>query len=348
MIRPVLSLILIGCTSFALAQQSGLYSVINTAQVGGDGGFDYVYADEAGRRLYVPRTGQGGHIAVYDLDTLSPAGDIANVSAHGAAVSAKSAHGFASSSPVAMWDTKTLKLIKTIDVQGKPDGILYDDFNDRVWVFSHAAPHATIIDAGSGNIIGTLDLGGAPEQAVTDSVGHIYVSIEDKDNIAVVDARKLAVTTHFGLDGKGGSCNGLALDTTNHVLFAACHSPQNMVMLSATSGKVLAALPIGSGCDGAQFNPNTMEAFSSEGAGTLSVIKEQSPTSFVLEQTVQTMTGAKTLTLDRKTNRVLLIAAEFGPVPATTDGMGAESGMGGGRARGPLIPDSFSILAVGK
>src|SRR6185369_6441559 len=99
---------------------------------------------------------------------------------------------------------KTLQLIKTIDIQGGPDGILFDSFNSRVWVFSHGAPNATVIDSKDGSVIGTVDLGGAPEQAVTDGAGHMYVDIEDKDKIAVVDAKALKVTGQYDLAGKGG------------------------------------------------------------------------------------------------------------------------------------------------
>src|ERR1700730_7594815 len=172
------------------APDAGPYKILKTAKVGGAGGFDYVYADSDGRRLYVPRSGQqGARITVFNLDTLEPVGEIPNVNAHGAAVDPKSGHGFGSSKPVAMWDTKTLAPIKTIEVQGGPDGILFDPFNQRVWVFSHGAPNATIIDAKDGSVVGTLDLGGAPEQAATDGKGHLYVDIEDKDKVAVVDAK---------------------------------------------------------------------------------------------------------------------------------------------------------------
>ena len=324
-----------------LAQDSGPYKVVKTAKVGGTGGFDYVYADESGRRLYIPRTGATPRITVYNLDTLEPVGEIPNAMAHGAAVSTKSHHGFATSKPVVMWDTQTLTQIKTIDVEGGPDGILYDPFNDRVYILSHRAPNATVINAADGSIAGTIDLGGAPEQAVTDGKGHLYVDIEDKDNIAVVDAKTLTVTTHYDLAGKGGVCAGLAMDVKNNVLFAACRNPQAMVMLNASDGKIITTLPIGSGTDGAVFNSNTMEAFSSQGDGTLTVVKENSPTSFVVEQNVQTKPSAKTLTLDGKTNHILLIAAEYGPAappPAP----------GGRPARGQMLPDSFSILVVGK
>ena len=336
-----------------LAQQAptaGPYKVLKTAKVGGDGGFDYVYADDSGRRLYIPRTGATPRIAVYNLDTLEPVGEIPKANARGAAVDPKSNHGFGSSKPVVMWDTKTLATIKTIDVQGNPDGILFDPFNERVWVFSHSQPNATVIDSKDGSVVGTLDLGGAPEQAVTDGKGHLYVDLEDKDKIAAVDAKTLKVTAQYDLAGKGGGPGGLAFDVKNHILFATCHDPATMVVLNSENGTILATLPIGSGTDGATFNPKTMEAFSSNGDGTLSVIKENSPTSFVVEQNLQTMPRAKTLTLDSKTNHILLIAAEFGPPPAPpADAPKDAQKKGGGRGgRAPMLPDSFSILVVGK
>jgi DNA-binding beta-propeller fold protein YncE len=285
--------------------------------------------------------GEAPRITVADLDTLQQVGEIPAANAHGAAVDPVSHHGFGSSKPVVMWDTQTLRPIKTIDVQGGPDGIFEDPFNARVYVFSHRAPNATVIDARDGSILGTIDLGGAPEQAVSDGKGHIYVDIEDKGNIAVVDAKTLAVTAHYDLSGKGGGCAGLAIDVQNGVLFAACREPQNMVILKAGDGKMLDAIPIGKGTDGAVFNPASMEAFSSQGDGTLSIIKENSPVSFSLEQTLVTPKYAKTLTLDTQTNRILLITAEFGPPPA-------DAKPGRWPARGPVLPDSFSVVVVGK
>ena len=323
----------------ALAQQTpgaGPYKVVKTVKVGGAGGFDYVYADVDGRRLYIPRPGAtGARITVFDLDSLASVGEIPNANARGVAVDPKSHHGFATSKPVVMWDTKTLAIIKTIDVEGGPDGILFDPFNSRVWVFSHRAPNATVIDAKDGSTAGTVDLGGAPEQAVSDGKGHVWVDIEDKDNIAAVDAKTLKVMAHYDLAGKGGGPGGLALDEKHHILFAACHEPATMVILNAEDGKIITTLPIGQGVDGAGFNPHTMEAFSSQGDGTLTVIKENSPTSFEVEQNVKTRPGARTMTVDTKTNQVFSITGELTPPPP-------------GQRRGQMLPDSFSIVVVGK
>jgi DNA-binding beta-propeller fold protein YncE len=340
----------------------GPYKVIKTAKVGGEGGWDYIYADAAGRRLYIPRRGspaaagtEGPHVAtrltVFNLDTLAPVGEIDGVGGQGAAVDPKSGHGFTSSKPVSMFDTKTLKLIKTIDVgAAAPDGILFDAFNGRVYIFSHPTKNATVIDSTNGAVLGTIDLGGVPEQGVADGHGMLYVVMQDpQGSVTVVDVKTMKATAHYPLGDKG-RCNGLALDAKNHVLFAACAASGNppatppqpmMVILRADDGKLLASLPLAGGSDGAVFNPATMEAFSTHGNGTLTVVKEQNPTRFEVEQNLQTMNGARTLTFDRVTNHILTMSDEREPAPAPPPG-------GGRAARPPAVPGSFTILVIGK
>jgi len=342
--------------AIGLAYQDGPYKVLKVAKVGGEGGFDYVNCDVQSRRLYVARRqGPGGNpparINVFDLDTLEPAGEIADTSAHGAVISGKTGHGIASSKPVNMFDIKTQKVIKSITVDGNPDGLLYDDFNDRVYVLSHQAPNMTVINPSDGSVVGTIDLGGAPEQAASDGKGTIYVDLEDKDKIGVVDAKSMKLTTTYDLAGKGGQCAGLALDAKNGILFAACRNPNNMVILSAKDGKILDALPIGHGTDGAAFNPATMEAFSSNGQDqVLTVIKENSPSLFVVEQNLHTMSGAKTMTLDTKTGHILLIGAEYqAPPPPPPDAQPPAENKGRGRGPGrAMVPGSFSIVMAGR
>jgi hypothetical protein len=294
------------------------YKIVNTAQLMGTGRIDYVSADSDGRRLYVPR---GNAVQVFDLDTLKPLTPIPNLmGGHGVAVDPVSGHAFSSSQPVIMWDSKKLQTIKTITVQGRPDGILFEPLTERIYVFSHEAPNATLLDGKDGSIVGTIDLGGSPEQAASDGQGHLYVDLEDKDSIAVVDVKTLKVTATYSLGGKGGGPGGLGLDAKNHILFAFCHQPATAVILSAVDGKILDTLPIGNGTDGGGFNPATREAFSSQRDGTLTIIKENSPTSFAVEQTVPTMMGAKTCTLDTKTNHIVLIATERpAPPPGATN-----------------------------
>jgi len=324
------------------------YRVLKTTQTMGTGGIDYVFADSDGRKLYVPR---GNEVLVFDLDTLKSAGSISNARARGVAVDPKSHHGFCSSSPVVMWDTETLKTLKTIEVQGRPDGILFEPVTGTIYVFSHSQPNATVIDAKDGSVAGTLDLGGAPEQAVSDGAGHLYVDLEDKDSIAVVDVKARKVTEHYGLDGKGGGPGGLGFDAKNRILFAFCHDPATAVILNADDGKILTSLPIGKGTDGGGFNPRTMEAFSSQGDGTLTIIKESSPAAFEVEQTVRTKPRAKTCTLDAKNDQIILIALEPAPVasaPSTNSaavtGQSGERKKQGGRNSGPGLLD---IIVVG-
>jgi DNA-binding beta-propeller fold protein YncE len=322
------------------------YKVLKTTQTMGTGPIDYVFADSDGRKLYVPR---GGEVLAFDLDSLAASGSITNARARGVAVDPKSHHGFCSSSPVVMWDTQSLKTIKTIDVQGRPDGIYFEPMTERIYVFSHSQPNATVLDSKDGSVVGTIDLGGAPEQAAGDGKGRLYVDLEDKDKIAVVDVKTLKVVNQYDLAGKGGGPAGLGLDVKNGILFAFCHEPATAVIVNAADGKIITTLPIGKGTDGGGFNANTMEAFSSQGDGTLTIIKETSPTSFEVEQTVQTKPRAKTCTLDSKNNHIIVITIE--PAPASADqpaATGEKSGEGkkkGGRNAGPGLLD---IIVVGR
>jgi DNA-binding beta-propeller fold protein YncE len=348
------------------APSGGPYKVLKTARVGGEGGWDYIYADVAGRRLYIPRRGSPAveatearpatpavptRLTIFNLDTLEPIGQIDGVGGNGAAVDPKSGHGFTSSRPPSMFDTKTMKLIKTIDVgAAQPDGILFDSFNDRVYVFSHPTKDATVIDSKDGTVLGTIDLGGVPEQGVADGKGMLYVVMQDpQGSVTAVDVKTMKATAHYPF-GDVGRCNGLALDVKNHVLFAACASSGNppaqppaptMVILSSVDGKIITTLPLAGGSDGAVFNPATMEAFSTHGNGTLTIVKEKSPTSFEVEQNLQTMNGARTITFDGQTGHILTMSDERGPAPTPPPG-------GGRGARAPAVPGSFTILMIGK
>jgi len=325
------------------ASAEDLYKIVNSSQTMGTGGIDYVFADSEGRRIYVPR---GGQILVFDLDTLKSVGAISNSGGHGVAVDPKSHHGFSSRNPVTMFDTTTLETIKTIPVEGNPDGIMFEPATGRVYVFSHRAPNVTVIDPKDGAIAGTIDLGGAPEQGASDGKGRVYVDLEDENQIAVVDANTLKVTTHYSLGGKASGPAGLGLDAKNHILFAMCREPATCVIMNADDGKILTTLPIGSGTDGGGFNPNTMEAFTSQRDGTLTVIKETSPTTFEVEQTVNTKAGAKTCSLDAKNNRIVLIATEAAAAPATPP---ANTDQSGARRRGGRGgPGFLDILVVGR
>jgi DNA-binding beta-propeller fold protein YncE len=367
---PVLVSALLGLMAQGiLAQQPSTdspYKVVKSARVGGEGGSDYIYADVAGRRLYIPRSGARpvpatdstparpgtpGRITIFDLETIAPLGEIPGTGGNGVAVDPKSGHGFSSSKPVSMFDTKTATFLKSIDVgAAQPDGILFDSFNDRVYIFSHPTKDATVIDSHDGTVLGTIDLGGVPEQGVADGKGMLYVVMQDAEgSVTAVDVRTMKAVAHYPFGDKGG-CNGLAMDVKNQVLFAACGRSGNpptqpaqpmMVIMSSVDGHILATLPLAGGSDGAAFNPATMEAFSTHGNGTLTVVKENSPTSFVVEENLQTMNGARTIAFDAKTNRIFTMSVERGPAPPPP--------VGGGRGgQGVAVPGSFTILVIAK
>ncbi|MDE3198821.1 MAG: hypothetical protein KGN84_20905 [Acidobacteriota bacterium] len=353
------------CAGFGMAQD-GPYKVLKSARAGGEGGWDYIYADSAARRLYIPRgatreipaaganpavPASPERLTVFDLDSLKPVGEISGVGGNGTAVDPKSGHGFTSDHPqVSMFDTRTLTLIKKIEVgQARPDGILFDAFNERVYVFSHPTKDATVIDAKDGKVVGTIDLGGVPEEGVPDGKGMLYVVMQDAvGSVTAVDVKTMKAVAHYSFVENGG-CNGLALDAKNQILFAACsragdppESKPTMVILSAKDGKILTRLPIAGGSDGAVFNPATKEAFSTQGNGTMTIVKEKSPKEFEVEQNLQTMNGARTIAFDSKTGHLFTMSQERGPAPA-----GAPS-RGGRAPMGPAIPGSFTILAIGK
>jgi hypothetical protein len=348
--RPIsLALIVVAVTMLAstgIAQppsDSRPYKILKTAKVGGEGGFDYISSDVENRRLYMPRSGMG-NLTVFNLDTLELVGSIDAVHSGGAVVDPKSHHGFSTTKPLTMWDATTLQVIRMIDVDGRPDGIMFDPYNERVWILSHQPPYATVIDAKEGTVVGTVDLVGTAEQAVSDGKGTVYINISDKGGVAVVNAKTLKVTANYDLSAKGVHGSGMSVDAKNHILFAYYRDPKPVVaILNAENGNVITTFPTGEGVDTVAFNPATMEAISASNGGAMTFIKELSPTNFVVEQTLETPPGAKTMTLDTKTGHIFTMTAEYQPAAAN-----APPGPAGRPARGPMVPGSFSILMIGK
>src|SRR5436309_992215 len=305
----IATIAIVFAVTIGLAQHppaSGPYKVLKTVRAGGEGNWDYIYADVAGRRLYIPRRAPlestiRTRLSIFNLDTLELVTEIDGIGGNGTAVDPKSGYGFTSSRPPSMFDTKTMKLIKTIEVGpgAAPDGIVFDAFNDRVYVFSHPTKDATVIDSKNGTVLGTIDLGGVPEQGVPDGKGTLYVVMQDpQGSVTVVDVKTMKATTHYPFGDIGG-CNGLALDTKNRVLFAACARSGNppaaeptLVSLRADSCKIRAELPLAGGSAGGVFNPAGMEAFSTVGIWSLIVAKENVPAPFDVEKFCQTSNGA--------------------------------------------------------
>jgi YVTN family beta-propeller protein len=279
---------------------------------------------------------------VLNADTLAVIGEIPNTEGvHGVAIASEFERGFTSNgrtSTVSIFDLKTLKVIGQVPVGENPDSIRFDPASKKVFVFNGRSHDASVIDAGIGAVVATIPLGGKVEFSVTDSKGRVYVNNEDKSEIDVIDSQTLKLIGQWPL-APGEAPTGLAIDTKNRRLFSVTRN-KFMIVTDADNGHILASLPIGSGCDGCGFDPETQLAFSSNGEGTLTIVHEESPTVFKVLETVTTRRGARTMTIDLKTHSVFLPTAEFGPTPQPT----AEQP----RPRPTVIPDTFVLLQFQK
>jgi DNA-binding beta-propeller fold protein YncE len=297
------------------AQSPSGYKLARKVHVGGDGGWDYLAVDAGARRLYVTR---GTRVLVFDADTVTQVGEIPNTSGvHGVAFAPELHRGFTSNgktSTVTIFDLRTLAKIDEVKTSGdNPDAILYDPASKRVFAFNGRGANATVLDAASGKLEATLPLGGKPEFATTDRDGRVYVNVEDKNEVVVLDAKRPAVLEHWPL----APCeepSGMAIDRKSHRLFIGCGN-RRMVVVDTAGGKTVATLPIGEGVDANGFDPGTNLAFSSNGDGTLTVVSEESPDTFRVLENVATQRGARTMALDEKTHRIFLATADFGPPP---------------------------------
>jgi YVTN family beta-propeller protein len=317
------------------------YHVINTFQVGGPGGWDYVTLDSVAHRLFVAR---GTRDMVLDPESGKVLGEIPGLGgAHGIAFAYAFNHGFATSgrdSSVTMFDLKTLAVLGKAKAALDADAILYDPATKRIFSMNGDSHSASVFDPETGKNIGTIDLGSGPEFAVSAGDGKLYVNLEDKGAIAEIDATKMKVTRTWLMAG----CEqptGLAIDRKNHILFSGCRGTKVMAISDAKAGKLITTVPIGAGVDANAFDPGTNLAFSSNGGdGTLTVVHEDNPTTFTVVQTAQTMPSARTMTLDQATHKVYLVGAKFGPPPT-------DSTADNPRRRPPMIPDSFTLLVLG-
>jgi YVTN family beta-propeller protein len=329
----------IGLVSIVCAQSSSGYRVTQKIQVGGEGGWDYITCDAASHRLFASH---GTKVVVIDTKTDKVVGEIPKTEGvHGIAVARELGRCFVSNgraSTVSIVDLKTLKLIDTIAVGKNPDAILYDPYSRRVFVFNGRSNDVSILDAKKGTAIATLPLGGKPEFSVTNGKGRVFVNIEDKSEIVAIDAKKMQVVARWSIQ-PGEEPSGLAIDAKHNRLFSVC-SNKLMVVVDAGDGKVLTSLPIGDRTDGCAFDPGTGLAFSSNGEGTMTVVREESPSKFSVLETVKTQAGGRTITVDPVTHTVYIPTAEFGPAPDPTPERP--------RPRPAILPNTFCILKIQK
>ncbi len=302
------AVILFCCSLFAA---DGGYTVIKKIPIPGSGSWDYLNVDATARRLYVSH---GTQVEVVDIDSLTPVGTIPKTpGVHGIALAPELGRGFSSngqSSTVTIFDLKTLKPIAEVSTGQKPDAIIYDPATSRVFAFNGGSNSATAIDAATGKVAGTVELGGGPEFAAADGKGYVFNNLEDESQLLKINSRELKVDQRWPT-APCSSPSSMAMDQRNRRLFLGCRS-KVMAVVDADSGKVITTLPIGDHVDATAFDPETKLIFNSNGEGTISVIRQDSPDSYSAVETVKTVPRAKTMALDPKTHRLFLSTAENG------------------------------------
>jgi YVTN family beta-propeller protein len=304
-----ISILLLSFSLQVNAQQKYSYHILKTHHIGGANSWDYITVDPEQHRIYVSN---GTRVAILDELSGDSVGVIPNTNGvHGIAFVSALGKGYTSngrSNSSTVFDLKTNKIITEVKTGENPDAIFYDDYSKKVFVFNGRSKNATVIDPATDKVIATIDLGGKPETGVSDGKGMVLVNIEDTSEIAEINATSFKVEKRWKLD-EGEEPTGLAIDRNTKRLFVGC-SNKLMLVLDAVSGKTLAKLPIGNGCDGVAFDPTLKLAFASNGQdGTLSVIQEVNAGKFEVVQTVKTEVRARTLTVDPKNHHVFLPSA---------------------------------------
>ena len=323
--------------SFAQVTKSG-YKIVNRIHLEGDGGWDYLTMDEATSRLYISH---GTIVQVLDVNEKKVVGTIPDTKGvHGIALARDINKGFISNgkdTSVTVFDLKTLQVTAKVKVTGyNPDAILYDPFSHKVFTFNGRSSNSTVIDANSNKVIGTIILPGKPEFSVTDGNGKVYVNIEDKSQLCLINSMTLTVEKTWSV-APGEEPSGLAIDIKNHRLFSVCGN-KLMIVLDAENGKIVQKLDIGDRVDGVSFDPILKRVYSSNGEGTMTIVQQVNKDSYKVVENFPTLKGAKTITLNSKTHRLYLSTAEFEATPAAT----TENP----RPRPPVKPNTFTILEI--
>ncbi len=335
--KTILIISLIALASIALCQTK--YKIANKLKAEGDGGWDYLVSDESSDKLFVSH---GTVVQVIDVKQGKVVHTIPDTKGvHGIALAHDLKKGFIScgrDSSVTVFDYETLKTINKIKITGvNPDAILYDAFSQKVFVYNGRSNNATVIDAKTEKEIATIPLDGKPEFSVTDGKGTIYVNIEDKNIITLINSKTLKVEKSYTITG-GDEPTGLALDNITHRLFTVCGN-KKMIVIDAQNGAVIATLPIGDGCDGVGFDKDLKCIYASNGEGNITVVKEEDANTYKVIETIETQKGARTISVNSKTHHIYTPSAEFeaAPTEATQDNP---------RKRPKMKPDSFVIFDI--
>jgi len=330
-----LSLILVlllfaGLSNQKVRAQNSEYRIAQNIQLTGDGGWDYLAVDEIHQIMFVSHSSQ---VNVIDLKSNKQIAVIPETpGVHGIAIANDLNRAYIScgrDASVQVVDLTTFKPLMKVSVTGEnPDCILYDSFSKKVFTFNGRSSNATVLDANSLEVLATIPLSGKPEFSQTDGNGNIYVNIEDASSLAVIDAKSMKVLHEWPI-APGEEPSGLQLDNKNHRLFSVCGN-EVMVVTDAISGNVITSVPIGRGCDGVAFDPETKRIYASNGEGKMTVIQQESADSYKVLENVKTQPGARTITIDKTTHHLYLSVAEYEP----------------GEGRRPVKPNTFKVLDI--
>jgi len=329
---------LIGAVCTGAQTGASQYRIADTISVAGEGFWDYISVDDSTGRVFASH---GTNVAVIDPSARKVIGTIPDTKGvHGIAIAHGPNRGYTSNgqdSSVTVFDLQSLAVITKITITGKnPDAIVYDPFSRDVFTFNGKSSNASVIETKGDKQIATIPLDGKPEFAATDARGRVYVNIEDKNEIAAIDVKTLTVVKTWPI-APGDGPSGLAIDAANHRLFTVCHN-KLMVVSDADSGKVIASLPIGDHVDGVVYDPVSKCAFSSNGDGTITVVRETSKNSFTVLETVATQKGALTIAVNLKTHHLYVPTAQLNPPPLATKE--------NPRPRPSVKPGSFVVLDI--
>ncbi len=315
------------------------YHKVQEIALGGDGGWDYLTLDTDAHRLYISRATE---VLVVDPDSGKPTGTIADTPGiHGIALAPEFETGFTSNGrdgTVTVFDLHTLRQLARLSVGTNPDAIIYEPTTTRVFAFNGGSNSASVIDARTRSVIGTLPLDGRPEFAVADGQGAIFLNLVDKSEVVKIDAKGLSIQARWPL-APCETPTGIAMDASHRRLFIGCGN-RLMAVIDADRGRVIATLPIGARCDATAFDPQAKLAFAANGDGTLTVIREDGRDKYLVVDNVATKRGARTMALDSQRQRIYLVTAEYGPPPAATTSQP--------NPRLPILPGTFTLLVLAR
>ncbi len=315
------------------AQPATSYRVTHTYTLGGEGSWDYIVPDPPHHRLFIARQNR---LMVVDENSGTLLGEVTDIhGAHGTAVAESTGHGFATSGndqSVVRFDLKTFKVLGRIPAAEDADAIVYDSASNRVFTLNGDAHSSTVIDPRAGTLITNIPLGGKPEYGVSAGDGKVYANLTDISEVVEIDARAAKVVRRWPT----APCKqpvSMAIDTRHHRLFSGCRSGL-MAVSDYEAGKVVATLPIGTGVDGAGYDPASGDAFASNANGSLTVIHQDSPDQYHVAGSVPTPEGSRNMGLDPTNHRLFLVSAKFGDLPAGT------------RGRRPVLPGTFTLMVI--